>query len=166
MSPEAPPGSAAEEANVPIVKRYTAGGVTVVWRPALCIRSKICWHGLPEVFNPRERPWVDMNGANAEQIIAQVKSCPSGALSIERVEGAESKTGGEVRVRVMKDGPLIVEGTQRITLADGREELVEAKSAYCRCGASCRKPFCDGSHIRIGFRDTLAEPMSDQSITA
>lgn len=59
---------------------YTNGEVTVVWQPKRCIHSTLCWKGLIEVFNPRERPWIKMNGASAERIIEQVKKCPSGAL--------------------------------------------------------------------------------------
>jgi len=160
MNPEAPPGSAAEEANVPIVKRYTAGDVTVVWQPALCIHAKNCWHELPEVFNPRARPWVKIDGADAGRIIAQVDRCPSGALSIERAEGNPDAQIGEIRVQVLPNGPLIVQGTQRIQHADGREETVIKKAAYCRCGASIKKPFCDGSHVHIGFRDAAPEEQS------
>jgi uncharacterized Fe-S cluster protein YjdI len=60
---------------------YTNGEVTVVWKPEICQHSKNCWRGLIQVFNPRERPWINMNGAKTEQIIEQVKKCPSGALS-------------------------------------------------------------------------------------
>ena len=162
--PEAPPGSAAEEANLPIIKRYTAGDVTVVWKPALCIHSKICWHELPHVFNPRVKPWVNMQGGEAEAIIAQVSRCPSGALSIERT-GENEAGGGKVSIQILKDGPILVQGAQRIVHSDGREEIVETKAAYCRCGASGKKPFCDGSHIRIGFRDDLdvaiTQPLAD-----
>lgn len=165
MNPEAPPGSAAEERNLPIIRRYTRGDVTVVWKPALCIHSRICWHQLPEVFNPRAKPWIKMDGADTERIIAQVGHCPSGALAIERATVAMNDSAGEVRVQVMKDGPLIVQGTQRIALADGREEVVETKAAYCRCGASGKKPFCDGSHLRIGFSDSVEADQSDQSAT-
>lgn len=157
MNPEAPPGSAAEEANLPIIKRYTAGDVTVVWKPALCIHSKICWHELPEVFNPRARPWIKLEGSDGERIVAQVSRCPSGALSIERVDAAVQLPAGEVRVQVLKNGPLIVQGTQRISHNDGKEEIIETKAAYCRCGASGKKPFCDGSHTRIGFSDDAAD---------
>ncbi|MDR3717039.1 MAG: (4Fe-4S)-binding protein [Puia sp.] len=60
---------------------YTRDGVTVVWKPEVCIHSAICFHGLPEVFDPRRRPWIDMNQAPTDRIIAQVEKCPSGALS-------------------------------------------------------------------------------------
>lgn len=61
--------------------KYTNGEVTVVWKPNLCQHSTRCWKGLITVFNPNERPWIKMDGANSEKIIEQVKKCPSGALS-------------------------------------------------------------------------------------
>ena len=67
-----------------IVKHYTNGEVTIVWKPGVCIHSTICWRhstGLPLVFNPTKRPWVDMQGSDTQRIIDQVKKCPSGALS-------------------------------------------------------------------------------------
>jgi len=66
-----------------ITKRYSNGQVTVVWQPAKCIHSGVCVRGLPKVFDPRRRPWIDLAPAASEQIVAQVANCPSGALSIE-----------------------------------------------------------------------------------
>lgn len=71
-----------------IIRRYTRDGVTVVWKPSLCIHSGICARGLPGVFDPKRRPWVDMNAAGVEEIVEQVETCPSGALSYERKPGA------------------------------------------------------------------------------
>jgi uncharacterized Fe-S cluster protein YjdI len=65
-------------------KTYTNGEVTVVWKPGICIHSTVCWKtatGLPEVFDPRKRPWVNIEGATTIRIVNQVKKCPSGALS-------------------------------------------------------------------------------------
>ena len=64
-----------------IIKKYSNGEVTVVWQPAKCIHSTICFNGLPQVFDPTKRPWVDVEAANTERIVLQVKECPSGALS-------------------------------------------------------------------------------------
>lgn len=64
------------------VIRYSNGEITVVWKPAICMGSTLCWRGLPEVFRHNQRPWVDMSGASSEEIVAQVSKCPSGALSI------------------------------------------------------------------------------------
>jgi uncharacterized Fe-S cluster protein YjdI len=62
-------------------REYTNGEVTIVWRPELCIHSGICARGLPAVFKPREKPWVNTTNATTDEIIAQVKRCPSGALT-------------------------------------------------------------------------------------
>ncbi len=67
-----------------ITKRYTKDDVTVVWQPAKCIHSGVCARGLPLVFDPRRKPWIELASATSEQIVAQVARCPSGALSIER----------------------------------------------------------------------------------
>lgn len=62
-------------------KHYTNGDITVVWKPDICQHSTICWRNLLQVFNPRNHPWVNMEGADSESIIAQVEQCPSGALT-------------------------------------------------------------------------------------
>lgn len=61
---------------------YTNGDVTIVWKAELCIHSKKCWQGLPQVFKPGQRPWIAPEGTSSEAIVAQVSKCPSGALSI------------------------------------------------------------------------------------
>ena len=60
---------------------YTKDGLTVVWKPELCQHSTNCWKGLNAVFDPRAKPWVNMDGAEEARIIEQVSHCPSGALS-------------------------------------------------------------------------------------
>jgi len=61
--------------------KYTNGEVTIVWKPDLCQHSAKCWKGLPEVFKPRDKPWITPEGTTADRIISQVKQCPSGALT-------------------------------------------------------------------------------------
>jgi uncharacterized Fe-S cluster protein YjdI len=74
-----------------IVKRYSNGEVTVIWQPALCKHTGICFRGLPQVFDPRRRPWVILEGTETDRIVAQVERCPSGALSYE-CDPAERQT--------------------------------------------------------------------------
>jgi uncharacterized Fe-S cluster protein YjdI len=67
-----------------IIKKYTNGVITIVWKPSICIHSTICWKeatGLPKVFNPKVKPWINMEGTETEKMVEQVKKCPSGALS-------------------------------------------------------------------------------------
>ncbi len=56
-----------------------------------------------------------------------------------------------VSITPLKDGPLEVKGAVRVNASDGAE-IKEADTVYlCRCGASNKKPFCDGTHKKIGF---------------
>ncbi len=70
-----------EEHRDQIVKEYTNGEITIVWKPQICIHSKLCWKGLRTVFDPWKRPWIHIQAASTAQIIEQVNKCPSGALS-------------------------------------------------------------------------------------
>lgn len=134
-------------------KRYTNGEITVVWKPETCIHSKLCWKALPEVFAPRERPWIKPEGATTEQIVAQIDKCPSGALAyFYAEEGAEKIVESEAIVEVMQNGPLLVYGNLKIKDASGNETEKHKVTAFCRCGASVNKPFCDGSHTKIEFQ--------------
>jgi uncharacterized Fe-S cluster protein YjdI len=71
-----------DEQKTPSVKEYQVGNSTVVWQADKCIHSAICVKGLPNVFNPKARPWINVDGATEEEIRAQVAQCPSGALSL------------------------------------------------------------------------------------
>jgi len=64
-----------------VLKEYTNGEVTIRWRPNVCQHSGRCYNGLPRVFDPDQRPWVNANGASTQEIIEQVKKCPSRALT-------------------------------------------------------------------------------------
>jgi len=65
-----------------ITKTYSNGEVTIIWRPSVCTHSAICFKGLAEVFDPHKRPWITPENSTTEKIVAQVKKCPSGALSL------------------------------------------------------------------------------------
>src|SRR5262245_8743128 len=74
-------GSMAKELRMAETSRqHTNGEITVTWRPGLCQHSHNCWTQLRVVFDPRNRPWINIQGATSEQIVAQVSKCPSGAL--------------------------------------------------------------------------------------
>ena len=56
-----------------------------------------------------------------------------------------------VKINVAENGPLLVNGTCEIAKADGSVEVKEKVTAFCRCGASANKPYCDGQHRKINF---------------
>lgn len=132
---------------------YTNGEVTIIWKQDLCIHSRKCWTGLREVFKPGERPWIKPEGADTERIIAQVKQCPSGALAyrMNNASGSAEPAGNTTEVEVADKGPLLFKGACVVKHTDGRLETREQVTAFCRCGASGNKPYCDGSHRKIGF---------------
>lgn len=61
---------------------YENSSIRVEWRPELCIKCQLCHTGLPQVFDPEKRPWVNIEGAEPEAIAKQVARCPTGALSL------------------------------------------------------------------------------------
>ena len=134
------------------IKEYTNGETTIVWEAEKCIHSAICAKGLPQVFQPRERPWIKIDAAKTDAIIDTVKKCPSGALSFymnsERDKTAEVL---ETKVEVLENGPLLVYGTLHVTHKDGSKEIKNKTTAFCRCGASKNKPYCDGTHVKDDF---------------
>lgn len=64
-----------------MVKRYSNGDITVIWKPELCWHSGICARGLPTVFRPALHPWIELKNADTRTITDQVDRCPSGALT-------------------------------------------------------------------------------------
>jgi uncharacterized Fe-S cluster protein YjdI len=145
-------------------RKYTNGEITVFWQPAKCIHATTCYRELIEVFNPRKRPWVNMNGAPTEEIIKVVKKCPTQALTVKynkdisQHEDLAQEISKEVPVpdtipelRVMEDGPLVLHGNFRVTDTDGKELKPMKIQSLCRCGNSNKMPFCDGAHRKTGF---------------
>jgi len=136
-----------------IIKEYSNGELTIIWQPAKCIHAEICAHTLPQVYNPNERPWIKANEASTTELKAQIDMCPSGALSY-RIVGEENKATepGQINVQVLENGPLLVSGAINVIHKDGHEEVKTTKTAFCRCGASNNKPYCDGAHAKINFK--------------
>ena len=60
-----------------------------------------------------------------------------------------------VTIKIRDNGPLVVEGDFILTDAAGNEVPI-VKKALCRCGGSTTKPFCDGTHSKIGFQGAMA----------
>ena len=140
--------------NREIVKEYSNGDITVIWKPKTCIHAAECVKRLPNVYKPKEKPWINLENATTNELKIQVEACPSGALSY-RMNNTEDKEEmhTETIVEVMENGPLLVYGTLHITNSDGTKEIKNKTTAFCRCGASTNKPYCDGKHRKIDFKD-------------
>ena len=137
-----------------IIKEYTKGDLTVIWKPKKCIHSAKCVHGLPDVFKPKEKPWIQLDNCDIEHVKTQIDNCPSGALAYkkEKTNNMENQElENQVSVEVIPNGPLAVHSSCTIKLSDGTVEEKANKAFFCRCGASANKPFCDGTHKSIEF---------------
>lgn len=145
------------EAGVPRTtgptRTYEDARIRVLWDAGRCIHVGRCLRALPAVFDLQARPWVDLDGASAEEVAAAVRTCPTGALRYQGLGGLSDEVPDEpVSVEVRPNGPLFVRGRVRITRPGGEVVTDEVRVALCRCGASQNKPFCDNSHRLIGFR--------------
>lgn len=139
--------------NREIIKEYTNGELTIIWKPRTCIHSAECVKRLPSVYNPNEKPWIKAENATTEELKEQIEACPSGALSY-RMNNEEDKEEAylETKIEVLENGPLLVYGTLHITNANGETEKKNKTTAFCRCGASQNKPYCDGAHREAQFK--------------
>jgi uncharacterized Fe-S cluster protein YjdI len=148
-------------------REYTNGEITVSWQPKKCIHATICYVELISVFNPRKRPWVNMDGAPSDKIIEIVDKCPTDALTYrwnKDIEGNGTDSvlpkqdtevapaaSRPVEIRIMKDGPIVITGKVSLTDNDGKAYKTYSITSICRCGESGNLPFCDGTHRKIGF---------------
>ena len=101
------------------------------------------------MFDPEKRPWVSPDAAPAEEIAAMVRTCPSGALTFRRLDGAGAEAApGINRATVVENGPNALHGN---LVVKGENML---RATLCRCGQTKTPPFCDHSHDDAGFRAT------------
>lgn len=75
-------------------KAYEGKDVTVYFDSEVCIHSGHCVKSLPSVFDVKKRPWIEADGAEAEEVMPVIDGCPSGALSYERREANGTETSG------------------------------------------------------------------------
>jgi CDGSH-type Zn-finger protein len=137
-------------------KSYVGKKITIHDNRKICSHAAECVNNLPSVFKLNARPWINPDGDEVEQIINTIKKCPSGALSYS-IDGVEYRDQNERKpiVTVYKDGPYVITGG--IDLIGDNIQSAEGSSkehyTLCRCGASNNKPFCDGMHRVINFKD-------------
>jgi len=136
------------------MKEYSNDEITIWWDPKKCVHSAECVKCLPGVFNPKKSPWINLEGASAEEVMKAIDKCPSGALSYLKkddlgkfnVREVEQEKEPVAEIKAMKNGPFLVKGRCHLIGEDGSVLAEEGPFALCRCGRSKNKPYCDGSH--------------------
>ena len=140
-------------------EEYRGKTIVVRFDSRKCIHARNCVLGRPDVFMPNaDGPWIKPDKASAEAIAAIALSCPSGAITYQRLDGGPQESAPAVNlVRIRENGPLAFHAQLAI---EGEPPALRA--TLCRCGASQRKPYCDGSHAAAAFLAT-GEPAAQES---
>ena len=134
------------------IREYAAQRITIRYDIKRCIHASECVRRLPQVFDVNRRVWIDATQGSPEEIAEVVQHCPTGALHFRREDGGPPEQAAQRNeARIGTDGPLYLRGNLEIHTSSG--VVHDTRAALCRCGASLNKPFCDNSHLRIGFRD-------------
>jgi uncharacterized Fe-S cluster protein YjdI/CDGSH-type Zn-finger protein len=133
-------------------RTYRGANIEVSFDLGQCVHIGECLRGLPAVFELGRRPWIAPDAASADEVAALVERCPSGALQYRRLDGGPEEQGPEpAKVTPIRNGPLLVRGRVEVRREDGTLEVLP-RATLCRCGQSANKPFCDNTHLRVGFR--------------
>ena len=124
-----------------------------------CIHSRFCVTLAPKVFLANvQGPWIHPDAVPVEQLVEVAHACPSGAIRYRRKDGAPDEPVPAVNLASVREaGPYAFRAALQI---DGVPAGFRA--TLCRCGASKNKPYCDGSHQKIGFNAT-GEPPSGKT---
>ncbi|WP_428235587.1 CDGSH iron-sulfur domain-containing protein [Gracilimonas sp.] len=139
---------------------YENEEIKVTWDLKRCIHAEECVHGLPDVFDPNQKPWIQPEQAEAGDLTEVIERCPTGALHYELKKTTEKEEAPEQNViTIEKDGPIYIHGEVVIRDMDENVVLKDTRVAMCRCGKSKNKPLCDNSHIEAEFKaDTSYNP--------
>ena len=123
------------------MKVYKGQGVSVRFNAARCTHAAKCVHGLPRVFDTQARPWIQPGKATADEVVAVVARCPTGALQASYDDGRNAEAmPARNELRMVADGPHHLRGDIEIRDGSGTALARETRVALCRCGASGNKP--------------------------
>jgi uncharacterized Fe-S cluster protein YjdI/CDGSH-type Zn-finger protein len=139
-------------------KHYLGTGFSVKFSPKLCIHAAECVRGLPDVFKPSQKPWIQLEHAELQSLAAVIAACPSGALQLEAANLIPQETVQGVTFHLVLNGPIFVRGEFVFPNTNVRT----TRFALCRCGNSNHKPFCDNAHLQ-GFKAPAAQLQPDSS---
>lgn len=142
-----------------IPRTYEGKEISITFDGNKCIHARKCVLTLPNVFQAETKgPWIKPDNASAEEIAALAHSCPSGAITYQRHDGATDEQPPAVNtIRLWENGPYEVRADIKL-----EGESADFRATLCRCGASKKKPYCDGSHHDTEFVAT-GEPQTQAS---
>ncbi|MDG6243754.1 MAG: CDGSH iron-sulfur domain-containing protein [Methanolobus sp.] len=134
------------------VETYVGKDISIHRNKDICCHVGHCVRNLPSVFKKGQDPWADPDAVDPQEIAQLIRTCPSGALSYTINGELHKEYSRESEIFVLKDGPYNVTGI-RLDDPDDSEPETHDHYSLCRCGASRNKPFCDGTHRDVEFKD-------------
>ncbi len=134
--------------------RSRNGKITIHDNRSICSHAGYCTDRGYPVWKLDAEPWIDPDAATPKRIRDVIGLCPSGALSYTWGGKVYRNRDAQPEIVVFRNGPYRVRGGVRLKsgIHWGRGSSREHYT-LCRCGGSRNKPFCDGSHWRVGFQD-------------
>ena len=132
---------------------YVGKQITIHDNRAACAHVGYCTDELARCFRHKENPWIHPDAEDVAKIVNIIKKCPSGALSYSIDNLKHVHFSDQPAIRLIADGPLAVSGNVELLEQSFSHGVSTEHYTLCRCGASKNKPFCDGSHWDIDFKD-------------
>lgn len=129
-------------------RSFEAETIVMTDDESLCEHAGFCGNRVTNVWKMIRRtndPEV------RHRLITMVSNCPSGRLAVAEPDGEPIEPGFAPSIATVPNGPLWVRGGIPVIAPDGFTYEVRNRVTLCRCGHSRNKPFCDGTHVEIGF---------------
>lgn len=138
-------------------KLYTGPTMDMADNPTLCAVARFC--------DARGKAWSNVKRTDTDEardiVGSEAMMCPSGRLlAFDKSDGEPQPLEADFdpSIGLVEDptedcsGPLWVRGGVEVVGADGQSYEIRNRVTLCRCGASQNKPFCDGSHVKLGWK--------------
>ena len=134
--------------------KFDGEKLDVHWDGRLCIHVGECTRAKGELFVSGRKPWGKPDLGEPDYVAEVTRRCPTGALTYQRKDGGAADPTPPANVAtIANNGPLYFEGDLQIEGAPDDMPGTRHRAAFCRCGDSKNKPFCDNAHEEAGFRD-------------
>jgi CDGSH-type Zn-finger protein len=148
--------TASHEPHIDGAKLYSGPTMDMLDNPSFCSVARFC--------DARGKAWSNVKRTDTEEgreiVGSEAQLCPSGRLlAIDKAgEPVELEPDLKPSIATVEDpeedcsGPLWVRGGVEIVDADGEPYEIRNRATLCRCGQSSNKPFCDGTHVKTGWK--------------
>jgi CDGSH-type Zn-finger protein len=141
-------GAVAASPAAETVEAVEGRDMVLLYEGQRCIHSRFCVTGAPKTFLANvQGPWLHPDETAVDRLVEIAHACPSGAIKYRRKDGKPDEVPPLVNLAgIRENGPYAIRAEVYID-----DEPAGYRLTLCRCGASKSKPFCDGSHAKIGF---------------